>query len=112
MHILINIVRPGTDLRGHDLLNHMKRIPGKYDPYILDFLLGRNLQLDYVTEDLYVRVDSLKTGMIVIADIRSISGHLLLKSNTILNETFINVIKQWHARDPISEPLKMQKIKR
>jgi len=112
LHILINIVRPSTDLRGHDLLNHMKRIPGKYDPHIIDFLLGRNLELGYITEDIYVRIDALKEGMMVIADVRSLSGHLLLKSNTILNETFINVIRQWHARDPISEPLKVQKIKK
>jgi response regulator RpfG family c-di-GMP phosphodiesterase len=110
LHILIHIVRPSTDLRGRDLLNHMRRIPGMFDPNIIDLLLGKNINLEFIFEDFYFKVDGLKPGMMTSEDIRTLSGHLLLKTNTILNETFINIILQWHLRDPISEPIKVKKI--
>ena len=97
LHILINIIRPTSELRGIDLISHMKRIPGKFDPNILDFLLGKKLDVGFVSEDFYFKLDSLKPGMMIINDIRTIAGHLLLKANTVLNETLIHILNQWHA---------------
>jgi response regulator RpfG family c-di-GMP phosphodiesterase len=110
LHILSCIVKPASDLRGQDLLYHMKRIPGKYDPGIIDFLLGNNVDMQFLTEDLYFRVEALKPGMMIINDVRTLSGHLLLKANTVLNETFIHILKQWHFRDPVAEPVKVKRL--
>jgi len=110
LHILTAIIKPSTDERGQALLYHMKRIPGKYDPGIIDFLLGNNVDMQFLTEDLYFKVEALKPGMMIINDIRTISGHLLLKANTVLNETFILILKQWHSRNPVVEPIKVKKL--
>ena len=108
MHILIDLVRPASGiLRGADLLQQMEKLPQKYDVNIIKQILGKNLDTNFTTEVKMLHLKSLKPGMILLDDIRSISGQLLLKANLGLTDTFINILVQWHAKDPLVQPIKV-----
>ena len=108
MHILIDLVRPNTgNIRGTELLQRMENLPQKYDIKIIRQILGKNLDTNFISEEKLLSLDSLKPGMLLLDDIRSTGGQLLLKANLALTETFINILFQWHIRDPIIEPIKV-----
>jgi response regulator RpfG family c-di-GMP phosphodiesterase len=108
MHILIDLVKPGSvNMRGAELLQKMENLPLKYDVKIIKQILGKNLDTNFTTEVKLLSLESLKPGMVLLNDIRSNGGQLLLKANLGLTETFINILVQWHVRDPIIEPIKV-----
>ena len=111
MHILIDLVKPSTrNIRGTELLQRMENLPQKYDINIIRQILGKNLNANFISEEKLLNLDALKPGMVLLNDIRSMGGQLLLKANLGLTETFINILFQWHERDPIIEPIKVHCI--
>jgi response regulator RpfG family c-di-GMP phosphodiesterase len=111
MHILIDIINPPSGkLRGFELLQHMESMPKKYDVRIIKQILGKNLQTNFTVEEKFLRVNELQAGMVILKEVRSISGELLLKANVTLTETFIVILHQWHVRDPLVEPINVRCI--
>ncbi|MFO7447106.1 MAG: response regulator [Ignavibacteriaceae bacterium] len=109
MHILVDLVKPSsTKLRGAELLKHMERMTSKYDTQLIKLILGKHLETNFVAEERLLNISSLQTGMILVHDVRSVSGQLLLKANVTLTETFINILVQWHMRDPLLEPVRVR----
>jgi hypothetical protein len=51
----------------------------------------------------------IKSGMVVTENIETLNGQKLLKANVVLTDTFLNILLQWHKKDPIKEPIKVRK---
>lgn len=109
LHILIDLIKPHLkEFHGKDLLIQMASMPHKYDIEIIKNILGKNIKTSFTSEERFLSVSSLKPGMILIDEIRSIEGQLFSKSDLVLTETLINILLQWHRKDPIKEPVKVR----
>jgi response regulator RpfG family c-di-GMP phosphodiesterase len=109
LHILLDLDRLSTErFRGREVLEFMRKRPATYDVDLIARMLG-----DYATQPSTARiqdvtVDQLCPGMIPLSDILTKGGVLLLSSQTVLTETAICTIKQWHKNDPVVSPLEVQ----
>ncbi|MBI5472282.1 MAG: response regulator [Ignavibacteriae bacterium] len=108
LHILIDIVahRHSTS-HVTDLLHEMMRAPQKYDPVILQKMLGAKRFDEPLGDERLVRVTGIVPGMVLKEDILTLSGQLLLKAGSVLTETSITTLWQWHKNEPIQEPLRV-----
>jgi hypothetical protein len=83
--------------------------PSKYDVTLIRRMLGENSSSDALsTTERALTVTSLQPGMVVLDDVVSRSGQLLLRAESTLSETSINILWQWHKNDPIAEPIRVQ----
>ena len=109
MHILIDIVKPASGkLRGLELLQHMENMPRKYDIRIIKQILGKNLETNFTVQDKFLKVNELQAGMVTLKDVRSTGGQILLKADVTLTMTLIIILRQWHIRDPLIEPINVR----
>ena len=111
LHILINLVKQNSaGTHGSDLLHQMEFSPEKYDIKLIRQILGKYSERNLSPEEKRLYISDLQPGMILVEDVRSKSGQLFLKSGHILTDTFVNILRQWHKRDTVNEPIKIRTI--
>lgn len=109
LHIIIDLVRPSSGItRGTELLHEMEKLSAKYDVNIIKQILGKNIHTEQKLIEASLPITGLGQGMMLVDDVRTIEGQLLLKSDQVLNETLINIISQWHKKEPVQEPIKVK----
>jgi response regulator RpfG family c-di-GMP phosphodiesterase len=110
LHILLDLVKYGNDTEKlNEYLSSMRKNSQKYDVELISKIQLILSEKTIVPGEVFLPLEKLKPGMLVVDDIKTInSQHLLLKSGSILTETFINILNQWHIREPIQEPIKIR----
>ena len=110
LHVLIDLVKKSDGgSTGREILGAMIRNPLRYDTDIIKLLLGENSGIDVVTEIRELLLSEIKSGMVAAENIETLRGQMLLKANVALAETSLNILLQWHKKDPIKEPIKVRK---
>lgn len=108
LHILIHLAKQTSHGKsGTDVLKLMEEQEGKYDSTIIKQILGKIPAINAKQEERKLSVSELTAGMVVIDDVRSREGQILLKSQSTLSETLLNILFQWHSNDPIEEPIRV-----
>lgn len=109
LHILIDVIKKmDGETTGREILRSMLRNPLKYDVDIIKLLLGENSGIDIITGIIPLPFSEIKSGMVTTENIETLRGQMLLKANVVLTETFLNILSQWHKKDPIKEPIKVR----
>jgi response regulator RpfG family c-di-GMP phosphodiesterase len=108
LHILVDgdrLISAGSSAR--DAITKMSKQPRRYDVEMIRQMLGlaRSDESTYRMNAVMVR--DLRPGMVVLEDIMSSSGLLLLGANAVLTDTSIHILLEWNANDPIAGPLKV-----
>jgi len=92
LHIFVDLVKASSgSMRGSEILQQMESMPQKYDVKIIGQILGNQPIIRDESIDKKVLVQDLAAGMILLEDVRSINGQLLMKSGLTLSETFLNI---------------------
>ncbi len=109
MHILVDLVHqnPGPS-NGVEILKAMARNSLKYDASIIQRMLSGQAEEYHSAQEKQLTILALRTGMIVLEDITTLSGQLLLRSNSTLTETSINILLQWYKNEPVKEPVRVK----
>lgn len=109
LKILNDLVKSSGSSSGvKDILLKMESQEYKYDVELIQSIRQNLTNKPLASGEEHLPVTKLKPGMIVLKDIYTINGHQrLLKAGSILTDTFINILRQWHKRDPIAEPIKI-----
>ncbi|MBX2991638.1 MAG: response regulator [Bacteroidetes bacterium] len=89
---------------GRSALETMSHLPSKYDTDIIARMLGvaPSYQDSELPQETTCNVHEFRPGMVVLEDIVTQSGKLLLKSGFSLTETSLKILLQWHNGDPVS----------
>ncbi len=109
LHILVDLVHqnPGPS-NGVEILKAMARNSLKYDASIIQRMLSGQAEEYHSAQEKQLTILALRTGMIVLEDITTLSGQLLLRSNSTLTETSINILLQWYKNEPVKEPVRVK----
>jgi hypothetical protein len=70
--------------------------------------LGKNLETNFTVQDKFLKVKELQAGMVTLKEVRSTGGQILLKADVTLTMTLIIILRQWHIRDPLIEPINVR----
>ncbi len=110
LKILIDLVKHETStLNVNDDLLKFENSSNKYDIELIRSIRLRQTKQPSISGETFLPVSKLEAGMLILEDITTLKGRqLLLKSGSILSGTFINILLQWHKRDPIKEPVKIR----
>jgi response regulator RpfG family c-di-GMP phosphodiesterase len=111
LHILLDMEKRSTqNFKERDVLRAMLQAPNIYDVEILRLMLGHAQPKQTSHADRSLRVADLREGMLLLQDVGSRSGHILLNANTSLTELGIKMIIEWHAGDPVEEPIRVRQL--
>jgi response regulator RpfG family c-di-GMP phosphodiesterase len=109
LHILLDLDTLSTErFRGREVLEHMRERPTRYDVELIAHMLGDYSAAASAMHDADVSVENLKPGMTLINDVLSVGGFHLFKAQTVLTATSIITLKQWHAKDPVLQPIRVR----
>jgi response regulator RpfG family c-di-GMP phosphodiesterase len=103
LHILYDLDRYGSmKHKSREVLHAMVKEPSRYDAQIINRMLQSQPTSRREAPEMYVSINSLLPGMVLVNDIVTGVGHVLLRAGTILNDTNINVLREWHALEPVA----------
>ena len=106
LRILLDLEIKATDhFRGRELLESMKKQPDLYDTELIQRLLGTTDSYRPSRRDGKIHVSRLQVGMVLLEDLTTESGQLLLKKNATLTETICKLLSEWGSLDPINSPV-------
>ena len=109
LHILIDLDKNSTEnFKGREVLERMANRPSKYDVNLIARMLGTSNQQRSAGQELDVTVGGLRPGMVLLSDVITQSGELLLRSQSTITETALKIIDQWHKKDPIVGKLRVR----
>ncbi|MGD8781443.1 MAG: response regulator [Ignavibacteria bacterium] len=109
LHIIVDLVKKiDGKLSGKEILRIMRRNPLKYDTDLIKFILGENTRFSAKYEVKRIMIPEIASGMILLENIKTQKGQLLLKANVPLTETSRNILLQWHRKEPLNEPIKVR----
>ncbi len=108
LHILIDIERnTSANFKGTEILERLARRPSKYDPEIIERMLGAPPTSPRRTEQMRVAVEQLRPGMTLVDDLVTKAGYCLLAAPLTLTDTAVAMALQWHSSDPITGPIRV-----
>lgn len=108
LHILVDIEKNTTpNFRGTEVLERMMRLSGKYDTDIITHMLGAPRVNARHAQQASIDIEQLRPGMILIDDLATKSGDILLRAPSTLTETAILIVTQWNRSDPIIGPVRV-----
>ncbi len=101
LHILIDLDKAQIE-KGHGrlALERMATQPAKYDVDIIARMVGAQSRPVNQSEQL-LPLHELRPGMILLDDIITETGQLLLKADFVLTDVALKILRQWHMNDPI-----------
>ncbi len=106
LKILLDMEMKSTDhFKGRDVLQKMNTMHKVYDADLLQILLGGKPTPDARKPDAKVPVRRLSVGMVLLEDLVTQNGQLLLRRNATLTETVCKLLSQWGNIDPIVSPV-------
>ena len=106
LKILLDLEMKSTDhFKGRDVLQKMKSMYKVYDPDLILFLLGGPPSPEARRTDATIPVRRLTVGMVLLEDLVTENGQLLLRRNATLTETICKLLNQWGNLDPIVSPV-------
>ncbi len=101
LHILIDLDKAQVEKGlGRLALERMALQTAKYDVEIIARMVGAQSRPSHQTEQL-LPLHDLRPGMILLDDIITENGQLLLKADFVLTEVALKILRQWHMNDPI-----------
>jgi len=101
LHILIDLDKAQVEKgQGRLALERMATQPAKYDVEIIARMVGAQSRPSQQTEQL-LPLHDLRPGMILLDDIITENGQLLLKADFVLTDVALKILRQWHMNDPI-----------
>ncbi len=86
----------------------MKNQPKKYDVALVSRILEL---LQPKTSDMVeaaLELKELKSGMVILDDVKTVGEQVLLRSGATLTDTAIGILRHWHRSDPILGPLRVR----
>jgi response regulator RpfG family c-di-GMP phosphodiesterase len=103
LHILYDLDRYGSmKHKSREVLNAMSKEPARYDVSIISRMMQAPTTARRDSGEVFISINSLVPGMVLINDVVTGVGHVLLRAGTILNDTNINVLKEWHSLEPVA----------
>lgn len=106
LKILIDLETLSTDhFRGREVLEEMRRKRNLYDVDLIDRLLGTQAATQNKRRDVRIPSHGLTAGMMLLEDLVTQNGQLLLRKNATLTETMCKLLSQWGNIDPIVSPV-------
>jgi response regulator RpfG family c-di-GMP phosphodiesterase len=107
LHILTELDKKTTDkFRGKELLEWMLGQPARFDTALINRMLKRPETRTTGASTFEMGIDDLKPGMVVLEDVVSSGNQCLLRAGTAVTQMSINILKQWHHKDPL--PVKVR----
>ncbi len=108
LRILVDLdrMRKGS-VQGRELLKRMINRPTQYDVTLIHRMLGETTATAPMSLERALPVTSLQPGMVLIDDVTTRAGQFLLRAESTLSETTVNILLQWHKNDPIVEPIRV-----
>ncbi len=109
LHILIDLDRKSTkQTRGRALLEQMALHPEKYDVSIIRTLLEGKTPTPSSSEETLHTLDGLQVGALLIDDIVTNDGQLLLRKGMTISDGSLVMIRQWSRHDSVVLPIRIQ----
>jgi response regulator RpfG family c-di-GMP phosphodiesterase len=106
LHILVEFDRLSTPrFKGKEILQRMVQSPMHFDVNIIQSILGGVKVKQSAGQEWDAPLEQCEPGMILLNDIVTESRQCLLRADAVLSETSIAILKQWHASDPIVQPI-------
>ncbi len=106
LKILLDLEMKSTDhFKGRDVLKKMKSMYKVYDPDLILVLLGGPPSPEAKRPDATVPVRRLTVGMVLLEDLVTQNGQLLLRRSATPTETICKLLNQWGNLDPIVSPV-------
>jgi response regulator RpfG family c-di-GMP phosphodiesterase len=113
LHVLLDLDMATRDrTHGRVVLEKMAQQPAKYDIGLIEKMLGGTTaqSLPSHPAESKCSVHELRPGMILLDNIVTESGQLLLKAGFGLTETSLKILLQWHANDPIASSIRVKVV--
>jgi response regulator RpfG family c-di-GMP phosphodiesterase len=107
LHILVELDKKTTEqFRGREILDWMLRQPAMFDTNLINRMLKRPEAQSTDASSFDLGIEDLKPGMVLLEDVLSSENQCLMRAGTAMTVMSINILKQWHAKDPL--PAKMR----
>jgi response regulator RpfG family c-di-GMP phosphodiesterase len=107
LHILVDLDTISTAThQGRDVLHHMKSLPNRYDTELISKILLQEPSPES-NEIKMVALQYLEVGMVLVDDIVSTRGKILLRSSSIITKPMIKILNQMKDYSEIKEPIKV-----
>ncbi len=101
LRILIDLDKAQVEKgQGRLALERMATQPAKYDVDLIARMVGAQSRPTDQSEQL-LPLHDLRPGMVLLDDIITETGQLLLKADFVLTEVALKILRQWHMNDPI-----------
>jgi response regulator RpfG family c-di-GMP phosphodiesterase len=111
LHILVDLDKHiSKGVPGRMTMTRMVEQPLKYDVALIRRMLGESAAPTADTTERLLPVTSLQAGMVLVTDVITQTGQLLLRAESTLSDTSINILWQWHKKDPIAEPIRVRHL--
>lgn len=108
LKILTDLDARSTEhFRGREVLEKMKAMDKLYDVELVGKILGEDKIPPPLKRDAKIPVSRLGVGMVLMEDLVTEGGQLLLKKNATLTETFCRLLGEWGTIDPIASPVRV-----
>ncbi len=109
LHILVELERKTTEkFRGREMLEWMLRQPAMFDTALINRMLKRPEGQAGEASTSDVGIDGLKPGMVLLEDVMNSENQCLMRAGTAVTVMSINILKQWHARDPLPAKIRVR----
>jgi len=108
LKILLDMEFQSTDnFKGREVLERMKGMDRVYDTELIGKLLGSQQTIRPKRRDVKIPMSQLSVGMVLLEDLMTQNGQLLLRKNSTLTETICKLLSQWGNVDPIISPVRV-----
>lgn len=109
LHILTELDKKTTEkFRGREILDWMLRQPAMFDTNLINRMLKRPESPSSDPTSLDLGIEDLKPGMVLLEDVLSSEKQILMRGGTAMTVMSINILKQWHAKDPLPGKLRVK----
>ncbi len=109
LRILIDLDRQNTEkLHGRKVLEKMAGMPEIYDVALIQQILGGVAPGNVSSQEHELTIEAMLPGMVLVEDLVSNRGELLLRAETTLTKTSIMILRQWQANDPVRRLFKVR----
>ena len=86
----------------------MLRQPAMFDTNLINRMLKRPESPSSDPTSLDLGIEDLKPGMVLLEDVLSSEKQILMRGGTAMTVMSINILKQWHAKDPLPGKLRVK----
>lgn len=108
LHILIDLDKAQVEkAQGRLALERMAAQTSKYDSDLISRMMSAQQAPTQQNEQL-LSLSELRPGMVLLDDIVTETGQLLIKADFVLTDVALRILRQWHMNDPITHKFRVQ----